>query len=632
MGPLAGIPAIICGHVARNAIKNGGGRLTGARMAMTGLIFGYVQLVAILVGLLLLVFGAFSLSKMAGRFPTTPETGTLRGQQGDYVASNAPAGNLTDKDRERLAPSAVAVRQLARHSTTSLSTSEKGPWKLFRAPTTPSGSVCCLFDSARHCVWFDQGSALAKLDLATWQTKVVIDGKDQGGISPRCLALEGDHLWIGGHGAGGGGLWMYDIPSDSAIVYRVDSTREGDRKGLHSDWIWRMTAEPDQIWIYNSSSIDSWGITRFAYREREHSRRWTTWSVKNTRGGATLAERVLRAAEQRQPRRGGLSSDRISGLVPQGDGTYFVFTTGESEDGYTYHSFDPRTSTFTEHRLFPFPSYGERVASAMVTTVAPNGATGKLCQGQNNQMYTFLALHEGEIWFDAGLAGDRKWGNAFGFGGMVRFNPSTKSYVLYNQASTESRPGAVDGLQSDVRKVCFDGDDIWVLTCYWKEKSIITTPSINRYRRQQNAFTHYTSENADFPDLQEVRHMTCTPDAVFFSTDYGLLCYSKSRDWPKAVRSDPASGAQDAFVEKELLVEFDLPLNPRTISSDSVELKVNGALTSGTVSYAKDRGAILFGIKNRLPRGMDCELICKSLVQAENGNPISWTRIRFTPQ
>lgn len=41
---LAGIPAIICGHVARAKIKKSGGRLTGAGMALAGLIMGYVSL------------------------------------------------------------------------------------------------------------------------------------------------------------------------------------------------------------------------------------------------------------------------------------------------------------------------------------------------------------------------------------------------------------------------------------------------------------------------------------------------------------------------------------------------------------------------------------------------------------
>jgi competence protein ComGC len=43
-GPLTGIPAIICGHMARNKIRHSGGTLTGEGMALAGLITGYVNL------------------------------------------------------------------------------------------------------------------------------------------------------------------------------------------------------------------------------------------------------------------------------------------------------------------------------------------------------------------------------------------------------------------------------------------------------------------------------------------------------------------------------------------------------------------------------------------------------------
>jgi len=40
---LTGIPAVICGHIAKSKIKKSGGRLTGSGMATTGLICGYVS-------------------------------------------------------------------------------------------------------------------------------------------------------------------------------------------------------------------------------------------------------------------------------------------------------------------------------------------------------------------------------------------------------------------------------------------------------------------------------------------------------------------------------------------------------------------------------------------------------------
>jgi hypothetical protein len=52
-GPLAGIPAIICGHKAHSDIKRSAGALSGMGMATAGLITGYFSLVSIfMVGML----------------------------------------------------------------------------------------------------------------------------------------------------------------------------------------------------------------------------------------------------------------------------------------------------------------------------------------------------------------------------------------------------------------------------------------------------------------------------------------------------------------------------------------------------------------------------------------------------
>ena len=48
-GPLAGIPAVICGHKAQSRIKHSGGTLTGAGMALAGLITGYISIAMIVV-------------------------------------------------------------------------------------------------------------------------------------------------------------------------------------------------------------------------------------------------------------------------------------------------------------------------------------------------------------------------------------------------------------------------------------------------------------------------------------------------------------------------------------------------------------------------------------------------------
>lgn len=49
LGPLAGIPAVICGHSAQAQIKRSGGTLTGAGMATAGLITGYISILMIFV-------------------------------------------------------------------------------------------------------------------------------------------------------------------------------------------------------------------------------------------------------------------------------------------------------------------------------------------------------------------------------------------------------------------------------------------------------------------------------------------------------------------------------------------------------------------------------------------------------
>lgn len=50
---LTGIPAIICGHIARSRIKASGGRLGGSGKALAGLILGYLSIVAIPVVIIL---------------------------------------------------------------------------------------------------------------------------------------------------------------------------------------------------------------------------------------------------------------------------------------------------------------------------------------------------------------------------------------------------------------------------------------------------------------------------------------------------------------------------------------------------------------------------------------------------
>lgn len=47
-GPLAGIPAVICGHLARSQIRKSGGQIAGKGLAVAGLAMGYFSLVWII--------------------------------------------------------------------------------------------------------------------------------------------------------------------------------------------------------------------------------------------------------------------------------------------------------------------------------------------------------------------------------------------------------------------------------------------------------------------------------------------------------------------------------------------------------------------------------------------------------
>jgi type II secretory pathway pseudopilin PulG len=51
-GFLAGIPAVICGHMARSKIRQSEGTMTGSGMALAGLILGYIGIVITTLGIL----------------------------------------------------------------------------------------------------------------------------------------------------------------------------------------------------------------------------------------------------------------------------------------------------------------------------------------------------------------------------------------------------------------------------------------------------------------------------------------------------------------------------------------------------------------------------------------------------
>lgn len=54
-GPLTGVPAVICGHIALNQIRNSRRAQSGEGMAVAGLVMGYIS-IALTVFVLVLIF------------------------------------------------------------------------------------------------------------------------------------------------------------------------------------------------------------------------------------------------------------------------------------------------------------------------------------------------------------------------------------------------------------------------------------------------------------------------------------------------------------------------------------------------------------------------------------------------
>ncbi len=62
---ITGLPAVICGHMARGRIKRSGGTLNGSGFALTGLILGYIGLVIFPLMIAAIVWGATAAVKTA---------------------------------------------------------------------------------------------------------------------------------------------------------------------------------------------------------------------------------------------------------------------------------------------------------------------------------------------------------------------------------------------------------------------------------------------------------------------------------------------------------------------------------------------------------------------------------------
>lgn len=77
VGPLTGIPAIICGHTARSNIRNSSGSLTGAGMALAGLIMGYFTTIVFVLVFVFGILGAIAVPSFMKARETSQKNGCI---------------------------------------------------------------------------------------------------------------------------------------------------------------------------------------------------------------------------------------------------------------------------------------------------------------------------------------------------------------------------------------------------------------------------------------------------------------------------------------------------------------------------------------------------------------------------
>lgn len=80
-GPVTGVPAIICGHMARSKIKSDPNNLAGDGMALVGLIMGYFSIVAFVLFVIFAIMAAIiipSAIKMQQNLTNSPVCGLIQ--------------------------------------------------------------------------------------------------------------------------------------------------------------------------------------------------------------------------------------------------------------------------------------------------------------------------------------------------------------------------------------------------------------------------------------------------------------------------------------------------------------------------------------------------------------------------
>jgi hypothetical protein len=107
LGPITGIPAIICGHVARSRIARSGGTLGGGGTALAGLILGYLSILMVAAGIAIfarviakkgpqLQAGMSKGAVLAQHTRLVQALSDYKADTGQYPAATAQAGEQVD--------------------------------------------------------------------------------------------------------------------------------------------------------------------------------------------------------------------------------------------------------------------------------------------------------------------------------------------------------------------------------------------------------------------------------------------------------------------------------------------------------------------------------------------------------
>lgn len=446
-----------------------------------------------------------------------------------------------------------------------------------------SGEVADLVvDKGRNCVWYAAGRSVGKIDLNTDEVSVVAKDMDA-----RCLGLGQDQLWIGGHTymssnltIVGGGLSVYDIPSQSVVTYTVANTLLGDRKGLQDNSVVGVTPLGDAVWICYDPAMGHCGLTRFRPREKERAAQWSTYTVENTKVGGSA----------------GLAANAISAITPYGEDLLIGRDCAVK--------LNPKPCTFAR--------FGVLQGQKDITARALNGKSLQLKVWPQSSP-EIMAVDGRKIWFRASFP-DR---NGSWWPSVFCYDPQAHSYEIFTREDT--------GMVPD--RLCVDGNDVWMVQ---SQAILACNALVVRYNKLTGERTQYSeATGCGITDSTRFRRVAATDDSVFFCTENGVLRYFKTDRQPKIIQTAPASGANQVQAN-EVSVIFDVPMNPKTINSGSMQLLINGAPAQGTVRYDPETRRAVFGMPHALPSGMNCELVVSSLIQAENGNPIRLARVQFS--